>query len=150
MPKIDLESVPEICRTGYPAPYSAAVAGRHYRRLAGACGLTDFGVNFCRLEPGAWSSQRHWHSREDEFVYVVSGEVMLVTNGCETLMRPGDCAAFPKNDGDGHHLVNRSGADALLLVVGSNFSDDACTYPDIDMHLPRADAGYTRKDGTPY
>lgn len=150
MPKIDLESVPEICRTGYPAPYSADVAGRHYRRLAGPGGLTDFGVNLCRLEPGAWSSQRHWHSREDEFAYVVSGEVVLVTNTGETLMRPGDCAAFPKNDGDGHHLVNRSDADALLLVVGSNFADDTCTYPDIDMHLPRADGGFTRKDGTPY
>lgn len=150
MPKLDLDAVPEVCRTGYPAPYAAAVAGRHYRRLAGPGGLTDFGVNLCRLEPGAWSSQRHWHSREDEFAIVLSGEAVLVTNAGETVMRPGDCAAFPKGDGDAHHFVNRSDADAVLLVVGSDFADDTCSYPDIDMHLPRNGGSFTRKDGTPY
>ena len=150
MPKLDLEAIPEVCRTGYPAPHSAAVAGRHYRRLAGPGGLTDFGVNMCRLEPGAWSSQRHWHSKEDEFAMLISGEAVLVTNAGETVMRPGDCASFPKNDGDAHHFVNRSNADAVLLVVGSNFADDTCTYPDIDMHLPRSDGPFTRKDGSAF
>ncbi|MBW7946849.1 MAG: cupin domain-containing protein [Sphingomonadaceae bacterium] len=150
MPKLDLDAIPEVCRTGYPAPYDADVAGRHYRRLAGPGGLTDFGVNLCRLEPGAWSSQRHWHSKEDEFAIVLSGEAVLVTNAGETAMRPGDCAAFPKGDGDAHHFVNRSDADAVLLVVGTNVSDDTCTYPDIDMHLPRNGGPFTRKDGTPY
>ena len=150
MPKLDLEAIPEVCRTGYPAPYNAAVAGRHYQRLAGPGGLTDFGVNMCRLEPGAWSSQRHWHSKEDEFAMLISGEAVLVTNAGETLMRPGDCAAFPKDDGDAHHFVNRSNADAVLLVVGSNVPDDTCTYPDIDMHLPRNDGPFTRKDGSAF
>jgi len=150
MPKLDLDAIPEVCRTGYPAPFNAAVAGRHYRRLAGPGGLTDFGVNLCRLEPGAWSSQRHWHSKEDEFAMLISGEAVLVTNAGETVMRPGDCAAFPKNDGDAHHFVNRSHADAVLLVVGSNFADDTCTYPDIDMHLPRSDGPFTRKDGSAF
>ncbi len=150
MPKLDLEAISEVCRTGYPAPHNAAVAGRHYRRLAGPGGLTDFGVNMCRLEPGAWSSQRHWHSKEDEFAMLISGEAVLVTNAGETLMRPGDCAAFPKGDGDAHHFVNRSNADAVLLVVGSNVPDDTCTYPDIDMHLPRNDGPFTRKDGSAF
>ena len=95
-------------------------------------------------------SQRHWHSKEDEFAMVVSGEVVLVTNGAETVMRPGDCAAFPKNDGDAHHFVNRSNVDAVLLVVGTNVPDDTCTYPDIDMHLPRNDGPFTRKDGSAF
>jgi uncharacterized cupin superfamily protein len=150
MPKIDIAAVPEISRTGYPKPYSDAVAGRHYRRLGAAAGLADFGANLCRLEPGAWSSQRHWHSREDEFVMMLEGEAVLVTDAGETSMRPGDCAAFRAGDADAHHLVNRSAADCLFLVVGTDKADDACTYPDIDMHLPRGDAGFTRKDGTPY
>ena len=150
MPKLDLDTIPEVCRTGYPAPYNADVAGRHYRRLTGPGGLTDFGVNLCRLEPGAWSSQRHWHSKEDEFAILISGEAVLVTNAGETVMRPGDCAAFPKNDGDAHHFVTRSNADAVLLVVGSNVPDDTCTYPDIDMHLPRNDGPFTRKDGSAF
>ncbi|MCA3254260.1 MAG: cupin domain-containing protein [Alphaproteobacteria bacterium] len=150
MPKLDLDAIPEIQRTGYPEPYRGAVAGRNYRRLADAAGLTDFGVNICRLEPGAWSSQRHWHSKEDEFVMMISGEAVLITDAGETVMRPGDCAAFPAGLADAHHLVNRSDADAVFLVVGSDKADDACTYPDIDMHLPRGDGGFTRKDGTPW
>lgn len=150
MPKIDLASVEEVSRTGYPAPHNSAVAGRFYRRLAGPTGLTDFGVNLCRLRPGAWSSQRHWHTTEDEFAFVVAGEVVLVTNDGEAVMRAGDCAAFPKNDGDGHHFINRSGSDALLLVVGSDNAHDTCNYPDIDMHLPRGDGDFTHKDGAPY
>jgi uncharacterized cupin superfamily protein len=148
MPKLDLDAIGEVSRTGYPPPYDRDVAGRWYRRLTAPAGLVDFGVNLCRLEPGAWSSQRHWHSKEDEFAIVLDGEVTLVTNSGETVMRQGDCAAFPKNDGDAHHFINRSGRDCLLLVVGSNFADGTCTYPDIDMHLPRRDGPFTRKDGS--
>jgi len=150
MPKIDLDAVPEVSRTGYPKPYAAAVAGRHYRRLGAAAGLGDFGVNLCRLEPGAWSSQRHWHSSEDEFVWMVAGEAVLVTDAGETLLRAGDCAAFPAGDPDAHHLINRSAGEALFLVVGSDKPADTCHYPDVDLHLPRNDGGFTRKDGTPY
>ena len=148
MPKLDLAAIEEVSRTFYLAPYDRDVKGRWYRRLAPAAGLTDFGVNLCRLEPGAWSSQRHWHSKEDEFAVVLDGEAVLVTDAGETLLRPGDCAAFPKGERDAHHFINRSAGDCLLLFVGSNFADDCCTYPDIDMHLPRADGPFTRKDGS--
>ena len=150
MPKIDLAEVPEICRTGYPEPYNRDVAKRHYRRVGAAAGLKELGVNLCRLEPGAWSSQRHWHSSEDEFVWMLEGEAVLVTNDGETVMRPGDCAAFPAGDPDAHHLINRSDRDALFLVVGADKPADTCHYPDVDLHLPRSDGGFTRKDGTPY
>lgn len=150
MPKIDLDAVPELNRTGYPKPYNEAVAGRHFRRLAAAAELTDFGVNLCRLEPGAWSSQRHWHSSEDEFVWMVEGEAVLVTDAGETLLRAGDCAAFKAGDPDAHHLINRSDRDAVFLAIGPDKPADTCHYPDIDMHLPRNDGPFTHKDGTPY
>ena len=150
MPKIDLAEVPETNRTGYPAPYSEAVAGRAFRRLGAHGGITDFGVNLLRLEPGAWSSQRHWHTSEDEFAVMIEGEAVLVTDGGERVMRPGDCAAFPAGRADAHHFVNRSASDVVFLVVGSDKPADTCHYPDIDLHLPRNDGGFTRKDGTPY
>ena len=108
MPKIDLATVPERKGTGYPPPFDAASAERIRQRLGDAGGLTDFGVNLTRLPPGNWSSQRHWHSHEDEFVYVLEGELVLVEDGGETLLRAGDCAAFPKASGNGHHMINRS------------------------------------------
>jgi uncharacterized cupin superfamily protein len=118
-------------------------------RLGDAGGLTDFGVNLLTLKPGVWSSQRHWHRKEDEFVYVVSGEVALITDAGEELLRPGDCAGFPKNDGNGHHLINRSSKDALVLEIGTRSGGDFAFYPDIDLLLDPA-KGYTREDGTPY
>ena len=150
MPKIDLAQVPEANSTGYPAPLSDAVAGRHFRRLGAATGIKDFGVNLMRLEPGAWSSQRHWHSSEDEFAVMLEGELVLITDAGETLMRPGDCAAFPAGLADAHHFINRSASDALFLVVGSDKPADTCHYPDVDLHLPRNDGPFTRKDGTAY
>lgn len=150
MPKLDRAAIPEVSKTGYPEPYSRDVAGRFYRRLTAPGGLSDFGVNLCRLEPGAWSSQRHWHTTEDEFACVLAGEVVLADNTGEAIMKAGDCAAFPKGDGNAHHFVNRSGADAVLLVIGTNNPDDICHYPDIDLHLPGNGGGFTRKDGTPY
>jgi uncharacterized cupin superfamily protein len=150
MPKIDRDAIPFVSRTGYPPPFDVAVEKRFYQRLTGPAGLTRFGVNICRLEPGAWSSQRHWHSKADEFLILLSGEAVLVTDAGEEPMRPGDCASFPAGLEDGHHLVNRSGADATFLVVGTNHDDDHCTYPDIDLDLPRAGGPYVSKAGVPY
>ena len=150
MPKIDRAAIPFVSRTGYPPPFDAPVAGRYYQRLTRAAGLTEFGANICRLEPGAWSSQRHWHSKEDEFLILLDGEAVLVTDHGEETMRPGDCAAFPAGLADAHHLVNRSSADATFLVVGTNHGDDHCRYPDIDLDLPRGDGPFTDKTGKPY
>ncbi len=150
MPKIDLDAIPFVSRTGYPPPLDRAVAGRAYRRLARPGGLTQFGVNIARLAPGAWSSQRHWHSKEDEFVVMLSGEAVLVTDGGEEPMRAGDCAAFPAGLADAHVLINRSQAEATFLVVGTDIADDCCSYPDVDLHLPRNDGPFTDKAGVPY
>lgn len=150
MPKIDLATVPARQGSGYPAPFDAPCAGRIRQRLGDAGGLRDFGVNLMRLPPGGWSSQRHWHSHEDEFVHVLEGELILVEDGGETKLRAGDCAAFPKGSGDGHHLVNRSGATAVYLEIGSRHPDDVTTCSDIDMRSANADGRFTRKDGTPY
>lgn len=148
MPKIDLQAIPATNATGYPAPYSAAVAGRWYRRLAPAAGLTDFGASHVTLKPGAWSSQRHWHEDEDELVVMLAGEAVLVDDTGETLLRPGDVAVFPKGDGNGHCLRNDSDADCVFLAVGQP-TTRVCHYPDIDMHLPEG-GGFHRKDGSPY
>ncbi|WP_404925171.1 cupin domain-containing protein [Mesorhizobium sp. ORM16] len=150
MPKLDLASLPVRKGSGYPAPFDAPCAGRTRRRLGDAGGLTDFGVNLMALPPGGWSSQRHWHSHEDEFVYVLEGELTLVEDGGETLLKAGDCATFAKNSGDGHHLINRSSTTALYLEVGSRNPDDVITCSDIDMMSPSSDGRFLHKDGTPY
>jgi uncharacterized cupin superfamily protein len=150
MPKIDLAAAPERQGCGYPAPFDAPCAGRTRRRLGNAGGLTDFGVNLMRLPPGGWSSQRHWHSHEDEFVHVLEGELILVEDAGETVLHAGDSAAFPKNSGNGHHLINRSAGTAVYLEVGSRHPDDLTTCSDIDMISANADGRFTRKDGTPY
>jgi uncharacterized cupin superfamily protein len=147
MPKIDLTQIPESNRTGYPPPFDLAVAGRWVRRLAPATGLTEFGVSFVRLEPGAWSSQRHWHEGEDEFLVMLSGAAVLIDDAGEHALAPGDCVAFPKGDRNGHHVVNRSEADCTFLCM-SGGADAGGEYPDIDMLFTAG--GYTRKDGTPY
>ena len=148
MPKLDLDTIPLANRTGYPEPFADAVAGRWHRRLAPAAGLTDFGVSQVTLRPGAWSSQRHWHAGEDEFLVMLLGEAVLVDDAGETVLRPGDCAAFPKGDRNGHHLQNR-GTDDCVFVVMSGGSPLGGEYPDIDMRFT-ADGGYVHKDGTPY
>ena len=150
MPKLDIAAIPERKGAGYPPPFNAPCAERIRQRLGNAGGLTDFGVNLTRLPPGNWSSQRHWHSDEDEFVYVLAGELTLVEDNGETVLRAGDCAAFPRNVPDGHHLINRSDTMAVYLEIGSRRDDDTCSYPDIDLHLERSDGGYTHKDGTKY
>jgi uncharacterized cupin superfamily protein len=151
MPKIDIAAAPARTGTGYPPPYDAPCRGRHRAKLGDAAGLTQFGVNLLRLPPGQWSSQRHWHSAEDEFTWVVSGEVVLVTNEGEQVLRAGDCAGFPAGLANGHHFQNRSDADVMLLEVGSRRPDkDGCDYPDIDLTLANGATAYTHRDGTPY
>ena len=148
MPKIDVKSVPVRKGSSYPAPFAETAKERIKQGLGDAGGLTQFGVNLTRLPPGAWSSQRHWHSAEDEFVYVVSGELALITDAGEETLRAGDCAAFPRNTPDGHHLINRAKETAVYLEIGTRAKDDVCSYPDVYMHLVRAHGTFTRKDGT--
>lgn len=150
MAKIDRATVPVRRGSAYPAPHGAPCAARMRLALGDAGGLNDFGVNLLTLPPGVWSSQRHYHSAEDEFVYVLSGEVVLITDAGEEILRAGDCAAFPKRSGNGHHLVNRSGADAQCLEIGTRAADDVTIYPDIDMMIGPALAGYAHRDGTLY
>lgn len=146
--KIDLDEAPTRTGTAYPPPYDEPCRQRTRVRLGAAAGLTQFGVNLLRLPPGTWSSQRHWHTREDEFVYVVSGEVVLVTDAGETVLRAGDCAGFPHGVANGHHLQNRSEREAVVLEVGTDDPRDAAEYPDIDLRY--APGGYVHRDGTPY
>lgn len=149
MPKIDVSSLPERRGSNYPSPFAALAGNRVRKALGNAAGLTDFGVNLTELPPGAWSSQRHWHTNEDELVYVLSGELTLVTDGAEQVLRAGDCAAFAKNVADSHHLINRSDALATYLEVGTRAESDSCHYPDIDLHCD-LDGRYTHKDGSAY
>ncbi len=151
MPKIDKDAAPTRFGTGYPPPLDEPCKGRKRWKLGDAAGLTQFGVNLMRLPPGQWTSQRHWHTAEDEFVWVLEGEVVLVTDEGEQVMRAGDCAGFPAGEPNGHHLQNRSDRDALLLEVGSRLPEaDACDYPDIDMLAEPGVAPYLHRDGTPY
>ena len=150
MPKIDVAAVPIRKGSDYPPPFEAPCAARTRQRLGDAGSLRDFGVNLMTLPPGGWSSQRHWHSHEDELVYVLDGEVTLVEDGGETVLRAGECAAFPKGTGNGHHLINRSGVTAVYLEVGSRRPQDLTTYSDIDMMASNTDGRYVHKDGTPY
>ena len=148
MPKVDLESIEQTNRTGYPPPFDQDVAGRWYRRLAPATGLTDFSASHVTLKPGAWSSQRHWHDGEDEFLVMLSGEAVLVEDEGRTILRAGDIAAWPKGTGNGHHLINETTSDCKFVVVGGG-ENTGGGYSDIDM-LFTADNRYVHKDGSPY
>ena len=147
MPKLDLAAIPERNATGYPPPFDEAVAGRWVRRLAPSGKLTEMGVSLVRLEPGAWSSQRHWHEGEDEFLVMLSGSAVLIDDDGEHDLAPGDCAAFPKGERNGHHVVNRSDAACSFLCMSAG-ADTGGEYPDIDMRF--TPGGYVHKDGTPY
>lgn len=150
MPRIRIDAAPVREGSGYPPPLNEPCRRRKRWQLGDAAGLSDFGVNLLRLEPGTWSSQRHWHTAEDEFVWVLSGEVVLVTDAGEEVLRAGDCAGFKAGVADGHHLQNRSSQPALLLEVGSRReAADAADYPDVDLRWSGT-AGYAHKDGTPY
>ena len=149
--RIDVAAVKAVIGSAYPAPFDEPCAGRQRQRLGDAAGLEDFGVNLLRLPPGTWSSQRHWHSAEDEFVYVIAGEVVLVTDAGEELLHAGDCAGFKAGDCNGHHLQNRSTAQVLLLEIGSRKTTlDEARYPDIDLRALADDGGYAHRDGTLY
>lgn len=151
--KISIEQALVSTGSRYPAPYNVPCMGRVRRYLGDAAGLTQFGVNLTRLEPGAWSSQRHWHTGEDELVFIVSGEVVLVTDEGEEILRAGDCAGFKAGEENGHHLQNRSQQDAVVLEVGTRAPErDDCFYPGIDLMLPRGRPrpGFAHADGTPY
>ncbi|GAA4764076.1 cupin domain-containing protein [Stakelama sediminis] len=147
MPKLDLDTIPQTNATGYPVAYAGVVEGRWYQRLAAVSGLSDFGVSHVTLKPGAWSAQRHWHEDEDEFVVMLTGEAVLVDDSGETVMRAGDCAVFPKDDGNGHVLQNRSDTECVFIAVGRPSQSD-CHYPDIDMHL--TGGRFVRKDGSAF
>jgi uncharacterized cupin superfamily protein len=151
MPKIDLDAAPTRFGTGYPPPYDAPCLDRRRWKLGDQAGLTQFGVNLLRLAPGVWSSQRHWHTAEDEFTWVVAGEVVLVTNEGEQVLRAGECAGFPAGVANGHHFQNRSDSEAVLLEVGSRReAEDGCDYPDIDLILVPGETEYRHRDGSPY
>ncbi len=149
--KIDVSSAPTVIGARYPSPYDEPCAGRFRRCIGDLAGLTQFGVNLTRLPPGCWSSQRHWHTGEDEFVFVVEGEVVLVTDSGEEMLRAGDCVGFKANAADGHHLQNRSKRDAVVLEVGTRRPDhDRVFYPDIDLQVLEGRDGYAHSNGEPY
>lgn len=151
MPKIDIDAAPTGHGTSYPEEFAGPCKPRRRWKLGDAVGLTQFGVNLLRLPAGAWSSQRHWHANEDEFVMVLSGEVVLVESDGETVLRAGDCAGFKAGVADGHKIENRSDSEAVLLEVGTRSpKTDACDYPDIDMVLPEGADRYFHRDGSPY
>jgi uncharacterized cupin superfamily protein len=151
MPKIDIDKAPTRFGSAYPAPFDEPCAARKRWKLGDAAGLTQFGVNYMRLSPGAWTSQRHWHTAEDEFVWVVEGEVVLIDDDGEHVLRAGDCAGFKAGVPNGHHIQNRSAAEAVLLEVGSRReAEDGCDYPDIDMVIRPGEETYRHRDGTPY
>ena len=152
MGKIDPESAPQGSGTRYPAPHDVPCRGRRWLRLGDAAGLTAFGVNLVTLDPGVWSSQRHWHTHEDEFVYVLDGELVLVTDAGEQILKPGMVAGFPAGKANGHRLINRTDKPAVYLEVGGRDLNDVCEYPDIDMRAEPFQGGsrFVHKDGTPY
>jgi uncharacterized cupin superfamily protein len=147
------DAAPRLQRSNYPEPFASRMAGRLKRPLGDPFGLTNFGVNLTRLAPGAVSSLRHAHSRQDEFVYVLEGEPTLITDEGETLLRPGMCAGFKAGTGNGHHLVNRTARDVVFLEVGDRSAGDTGVYPDDDLAAALGPDGrwrFTHKDGTPY
>ena len=152
MPKIDIANLKVDSSTNYPEPYRQAVLGRQRKRLGNAVGLDQFGVNLTTLKPGAWSALRHWHEAEDEFIYMLEGEVVLCEDGGETVLRPGDAAGWKANAGDGHCLVNRSSWDAVYLEIGTRAKRDRVEYPDIDLINQKDESGvrYLHKTGEPY
>jgi uncharacterized cupin superfamily protein len=151
MPKIDVAALPFVARIGYPPPHDKLVAGRSRKRLGDAANLTQFGVNLTKLEPGAVSSLRHWHDNQDEFVYLLEGELTLIEDDGETTLKAGDAAGFKAGVANGHHLVNRSDRDAVYLEIGSRTPRERVQFSDVDLAVVADEAGvhYSRKDGSP-
>ena len=152
MSKISIDQIPLETGTTYPAPFDEAVKGRERKRLGNAAGLDQFGVNLTRLKPGAASAQRHWHEGEDEFVYVLEGELVLVEDGGETVLKAGDAAGWKAGVPNGHCLINRSNRDAVYLEIGTRASRERAHYPDIDLLFEREGkkVRYLHKSGEPY
>ncbi len=153
MPKrIVADDIPFVVGTLYPAPFDRPCRSRGRKKLGDAAALTQFGVNLLQLPPGAWSGQRHWHTKTDEFIYVLSGDVVLVTNEGEEALSAGDAAGFKAGDDNGHLLRNDSGGEVLIMEIGSRVDDDVGYYSDIDMvaHASGDPAIYTKRDGAPY
>ena len=148
MPKVDLAAIEETNRTGYPPPFDRDVAGRWQRRLAPSTGLTEFGASHVRLDPGAWSSQRHWHHGVDEMVIMLSGNATLIEDDGETELSAGDIVAWPKGVRNGHHLVNRGDTPCTFVAIGAG-PEQGGAYSDIDM-IFTPDGSYAHRDGTPY
>ena len=153
MPKIDKSKLEtRVGSPNYPPAFKPACAGRHKTPVGSAVGLSQFGVNLTRLEPGAATSILHWHEQEDEFVYILQGECVLIEDGAETILKAGDCAGWKANVPTGHCIVNRSNADVLMLEVGTRAPFERSTYPGSDLRFER-DGKTVRvlhKDGTPY
>jgi uncharacterized cupin superfamily protein len=151
-PALDPAELAPRTDSGYPEPYRSRVLPREKRALGESLGLSRFGVNLTTLAPGRESSMRHWHSHEEEFVYVLEGELVLRTDAGEQLLRAGCCAGFPAGSGDAHQLVNRSDRPAVYLEVGTRDDADEVIYPDVDLlwNPPGHRGRYTRRDGTPY
>ena len=150
--RIDPALLAPVVGSLYPSPFDLPCRAKQRRKLGDAAGLTQLGVNLLTLSAGAWSSQRHWHTESEEFVYVLSGEVTLVTEAGEELLCAGDAAGFKAGDRNGHCLQNRSSVDAQVLEIGTRVANDAADYPGIDMVSPPGGkpAIYTHRDGTPY
>jgi uncharacterized cupin superfamily protein len=150
LPALDPATVDVRRGSGYPEPFRSRMGDRTKRRLGDACGLTRFGVNLVTLPPGGQSALRHWHTLEDEFVYVLDGEVVLITDAGEQTLHGGDCAGYPAGSGDAHHFVNRSTAPARYLEVGNRDEADVAYYPDDDLAYAKNGSGYSHKDGRKY
>ncbi|MBP0021580.1 MAG: cupin domain-containing protein [Cyanobacteria bacterium SBLK] len=149
---IDPKVIPETSGTGYPDSFKSVVTGRYKKRLGNIAGLKNFGVNLVRLEPGSASSIRHWHAKQDEFIYVIEGEITLVTDKGEQILAPGNAAGFPAGETNGHHLINRSDRDAIYLEIGDRTPEDSVIYPDDDLRAVMGEKGwqFTHKNGEPY
>jgi len=152
VPKIDISKAVVRTTTVYPKPFDRVTEGREKAALGNVAGLTQFGVNLTRLKPGAASALRHWHEQEDEFVYVLEGEITLIEDGGETVLKPGDCAGFKAGVPNGHHLVNKSERDVLYLEIGTRAAAERAHYPDVDLVFERDDRGMRclHKSGEPY
>ncbi|WP_417210113.1 cupin domain-containing protein [Antarctobacter sp.] len=149
MPRIDLDKIPLRTGSSYPAPHDEAMIGRRQQRLGDAAGLTQFGANLVRLAPGAMSSLRHWHERQDEFLVVTEGALTLVDDNGETPLVPGDCCAFPAGDPNGHHILNTSDIEGAFVVIGTRTDRETGWYSDLDLKV-EVEGGkmrFLRRDG---
>jgi uncharacterized cupin superfamily protein len=151
MPKIDISTVSAQQIASYPKKFAAVIAGREKRRLGDAVGLTQFGINITRVKPGSASALRHWHEQEDEFIYMLEGELVLAENEGETVLKPGDAAGFKAGSGIGHCLINRGSRDAIYLEIGTRAASERVHYCDVDMIMERDGSGrrYLTKSGAP-